>query len=511
MQTRLRDSDDGGTSLARTAMRRLRIFRRDEGIALIAALGMLLVLGVASTTVVYYSSTNTRSASLSASETTAFQLAEAGIAEAMSVLSNTHVNNPMSTTLLSERTSTYAGGTVTWSGTLSQPTATWSLTSTGNVTNPSGAGTVHRRLTATATVVPHYTETQENGAWDYVFVTGTGQICDMTLSANFTWDSNLYVMGNLCLGNGARITGGELVVRQRLDLGTSTTTVGTSVAPLAKAQIGSGCQYANQHWHPDASHPTHPFCSSVDNVWASQLDQNPPVIPPPVPEWDTWYQNAIPGPSYPCTYSSGTPPAFDNNTTRDFNGSIAGEFDLTPVTGYSCRVGPASAPIGEITWDPTQNPKKLTIRGTIYIDGSVVVSGAGPYEYDGHGTLYLSGTFRVAGGKMCTRVSGSDCDYAGWNPNSEMMTIVAGGNLLAGGIESVSLASGARYQGAIYSAYQMELAANAKHEGPLVAPSLQLGAGAVTDPWNVVGTVPTGTPGETPQYSDVSPPKDYSG
>lgn len=491
----------------------VRVRRRaasQDGIALLVAIGALFVLGIAGTTVIYHSSANTRASAYSGATATAFQLAEAGMSEAMSVVSNP-ANNPMNTALLAERTSTYSSGTVTWSGTLNTGTASWTITSRGRVRNPSGPGSAAstRTVKATVRVIPHYTEPQENNAWDYVFVMNTGQTCDMTMPSNFTWNSNLYVRGNLCLSNNAKITGGELVVLQRLDISTSTGGVGSLVTPVPKAQIGIGCQYAAQHWHPDPSHPLHPFCSNFDNVYATVLDQNPPIIPPPVPQWDTWYNNAVPGPKYPCTYSSGTPPAFDNNTTRDVNGSLVGEFDLTPVSGYSCRVGPASAPIGEITWDPTQNPKKLTVRGTIYIDGSVVAQGAGPYDYDGHGTIYLSGTFRVAGGMLCTRVSGTTCDYGGWNPNSEMLTIVAGGNQLNG--RSVSLGADARFQGAIYSVNELELAARAMHEGPLVVPTIHLGADASTDPWNVVDTVPTGTPGETVQFSDVTGPEDYSG
>ncbi|MGZ8794233.1 MAG: pilus assembly PilX family protein, partial [Gaiellaceae bacterium] len=74
--------------------------------ALIIALGVMLVLGVAGTTVIYSTSTNTRSAGQSKAKGAAFQLAEAGLHESLSVLSNQPTNDPASPTLLATRTST---------------------------------------------------------------------------------------------------------------------------------------------------------------------------------------------------------------------------------------------------------------------------------------------------------------------------------------------------------------------------------------------------------------------
>ena len=66
----------------------LRLVRGEGVMALIVALGAMLVLGIAGTTVLYAASTNTRSASYSKAKGTAFQLAEAGLHESLSVVTN---------------------------------------------------------------------------------------------------------------------------------------------------------------------------------------------------------------------------------------------------------------------------------------------------------------------------------------------------------------------------------------------------------------------------------------
>src|SRR5919202_5920679 len=104
-----------------------RLLRRQDGITLIMAMGILGVLTVTGTTLIYYSDTNARSVSYSNSNASAYDLAEAGINEMMAVLSRPD-NNALNKYLLGEQsngtvthtTHTYDGGTVEWWGTLSQ-------------------------------------------------------------------------------------------------------------------------------------------------------------------------------------------------------------------------------------------------------------------------------------------------------------------------------------------------------------------------------------------------------
>ncbi len=114
------------------------------------------------------------------------------------------------------------------------------------------------------------------------------------------------------------------------------------------------------------------------------------MIPEPTADFAKWYENGIPGPSQSCTTVSGSPPTFDNNyPTRD--NSVSTDFELTPASSYTCRVGPAGNASGELSWNAAT--KVLTVKGTIFIDGSAKITNGSLNSYNGQGALYLSGTF----------------------------------------------------------------------------------------------------------------------
>ena len=102
-------------------------------------------------------------------------------------------------------------------------------------------------------------------------------------------------------------------------------------------------------------------------------------------------------------------------------------FNLTPSSSYTCRVGPAGAPTGELSWNATT--RVLTVFGTIFIDGSVKLNNGLLNSYNGQSTIYLAGTVYMNNNtKLCGGTFGSNCDFASWNPNTEMLTFVAGGS-----------------------------------------------------------------------------------
>jgi hypothetical protein len=130
-------------------MRALRPeIKKQEGMALIMSLGILVVLTIAGTTATYYATSNTRSASLSKSQGAAYSLAEAGMAEALSKLGA--ASDPTDSSLLPPTVSTYENGTATYSGFLAG--TTWTLTSTGKVTSPTNAAEPARTLTRTVDI-----------------------------------------------------------------------------------------------------------------------------------------------------------------------------------------------------------------------------------------------------------------------------------------------------------------------------------------------------------------------
>jgi hypothetical protein len=534
-----------------------RLLRRQDGITLVMAVGILGVLTVSGTTLIYYSSTNARSVSYSSTNSKAYDLAEAGINEMMAILSKPQ-NNALKTNLLPSTTSTYSDGTVTWSGTLNEATQTWSLTSTGTIANPTGAtaSNVRRTLTAQVPVTPSFAQPLNNPAWNYVFATRTGDPsgCDLTLNNNVSGGSRLYISGNLCLNNNVSVTSNPLVVKGKLQLNPNaavgaSTSLATRVETYVGGSGGQYCKYANQAWSPSAGGAN---CSDLDHVYSklpngttigvTTAAASIPQIAAPSVDWDGWYTNSIPGPTKDCSNTvgtkSGTTPTWDTNTVRNptTNGSVGTVFDLTPATSYSCRVGPARSPsgclpppsysgqsaavctqypTGELTWDAAT--KTLTAYGTVFFDGSVKVDNNALNQYNGRATLYVQGTLRM-NGKLCGGVSGSECNFSAWDPNTEMLTFVVGGNgAYANGGDQVAsgfsadFINSSQFQGAVYAANAVNFGNNAKTDGPLVASYVVFSNNVTSDNFPTIQTVPAGMPGNPAVYAQPNPPQLYAG
>jgi len=501
----------------------LRALRREEGISLIMAVGVLSVLSISGATVVYTSTSSARSAEYSSDNGTAYDLAEAGLNEMMAVLSNPE-NNSLTTTLLPQTTRTYSSGTVTWSGTLNLATATWQVSSTGRVANSTGANTnqVTRTLTAKVPVTPTYTQPLNNPAWNYVFARHTGAACDVTVSNNVGGSSRFYVAGNLCLKQNVGISTSSLIVQGNLDLENNAFVgASTSMSTRVETFVGGNCRYgSNSSW----SSPNCGGNQDARHVWSKKSPPNyvvgvtnpAPVIATPVSDFDGWYVDALPGPTTNCTSSngaqSGTTPTFENETVNPTrNNSVPTVFELTPASSYTCRVGPANEPLGELSWNATT--KTLTVKGTIFIDGSAKVTNGSLNQYNGQATLYLSGTFMMNNNsKLCGGVSGSSCDFSAWDPNTEMLTIVtnsSGGQ--AGTGNGIYMDTSAQFQGGLYASASVQFKNNSRSDGPIVGDTVIFDNNVQTDAFPTITVVPVGMPGNPQVYAQPNPPQLYSG
>jgi hypothetical protein len=497
-------------------MRLRQLLKRQDGITLIMAVGILGVLSLSGVTLIYYSSTNARSAQYSVQNGSAYDLAEAGIDEMMAVLSKP-TNNALMPDLLPETTHDHNGGTVTWSGTLDQLTQTWSVTSTGRIDNPTpGASDVTRTLSAKIPVTPTLTQPLNNPAWNYIYATGTGQPCDMTVSNNVTGSSRLYVQGNLCLSNNVAVTQTSLLVHGNLDLSNNAQVgASTSMSTRVETYVGGNCRYGGGSWATP--------CTGNQDARRIYSKMNPPsyvvgvnnavpVIAAPTADVAAWYENSIPGPSLDCSAAngarSGTPPTWDNDGVR--NNSVP-VFNLTPTSSYTCRVGPAATPTGELSWNATT--RVLTVYGTMFIDGSVKLTNGALNTYNGQATIYLSGTAYMSNNtKLCGGTSGSNCDFASWNPNTEMLTFVAGGSGgLAGTGNGILVDNSSQFQGGLFSSYAVRFANNARSDGPIVGSTMIFDNNVTNDQFDTITTVPVGMPGNPAVYAQPNPPQLYSG
>src|SRR4051794_18162310 len=101
---------------ARPLLARLRSQR---GFVLPMALGISAVLAIVGTTAVSYTASGARTAARSSADQSAYALAEAGVNNALAVLSEP-TNNALDPYLLPASSMTAEGGTATYSGTLDQ-------------------------------------------------------------------------------------------------------------------------------------------------------------------------------------------------------------------------------------------------------------------------------------------------------------------------------------------------------------------------------------------------------
>ena len=483
---------------------RVRGLRSEGGIALIMAVLVLAIMMIVGTAVIQYSSSNSRSSSFSKESSSSYTIAEAGVAEAMAVLGNP-ANNPLNPYLLSSRTSSYAGGTVTWSGVMDLLTGTWTITSFGHVKNPTGpAADVQRKVVAVVDITQVPSKSTSNPLWNYIYAKRTGDAdgCDLEIRNTSDIYVPVYAEGNLCIGQTTKILKGPLVTKGKLTLENPQNRVGSNGSPIAEAHIANGCQYKNNPWH-------NPCQGTPDNIYATVLGTVPFPVSPPVPDWDAAYLNGSPGPYYPCAAVSGTPPTFDNDQGSPLtpnpakrNDSLPATVDLTPGASYTCKTAG-----GELSWNAAT--KVLTARGLIFIDGNAEVQFGGRGEYNGQAVIYLSGTLLIKNTDFCAKLSGSSCDFANWNPNTELLIFVANGN--GGGQvpvgDSIQLKS-ATFQGALMATYNMELDTTSRSHGPLLADTEIIGQ-TVGSGFPNINILPSAAPGDPIKYAYPSPPKIY--
>jgi hypothetical protein len=462
---------------------RSRVVADERGIALVMALGIMLVLTIVLTSVIFLTASSARDAQRSNASQKAYALAQAGVNNALAVLNANYPGTqtyPGDSTLLTTAgcpcTSTYPTGTVLWSGSLVAAPAgsfwnwEWDLTATGSVTNPTGptASPVTRKATAVVPIViPTISSIDPtSSSLDWVYAHH-----DVTFGQSLTVKSPVFAGNNLNLTSSAKIS--ELipasintVARQNkvavvgnLSLASNQNQIGhveTSTGTLAEIHVHGTCS-TKQNGTP------HSPCGGTDPVWGDVNDSADPTNIVTAPEFTCcipessaapvnvpahlpaagattsimgfWYENASLGPRHLCATSTGTPPRFDTpasvgpdaaDGSLNQSATAAGQpFDLTGASSYSCT---SANGLGILSWNA--GTKRLTIKGQVFIDGSVTSSSTGA-TYTGQGALIISGTFLMTNQTLlCVALdsSGNNCklDYP-WDPNVAGMFIMAGG------------------------------------------------------------------------------------
>jgi hypothetical protein len=492
-------------------MRRVHLqLRQEEGMALVMALGMMAVLTTLAATLFAYTTENSRFASYGRSQQQTYAAAEAGVNSAVSIL-GLSTNNALDPCLLHPPTdpagttcpshtpfeSTYDGGTVTFYGTLDQAAQAWTISSTASFRNPIGpaAAVVTRTLRATVPITANQNDPANTAIWNFIISTKTSNAttCDVTLANSVQIDEPLYVAGNLCLNNTAQVLQPtsapvKLVTLGKLVLMSPQNSIGTSSQPIYEADVRGGCASS-------ITSTTH-ACTSSDKVYASTLLNSASPLTLPVVDDANAYLSANPGPRNPCSVTSGTPPTWDNDSTLDLagypNGSVPTPFNLTPGSNYTCEATDGSGNIvGQLDWNNAT--KTLTIKGKMYIDGSVYSDNGVVDLYNGSATLFLSGTFSITNStKICGSTAGSACDFSAWSPNSNMLVVVAHGDNGSG--YSISMANSTKWQGGFFASRGIDLGQSSIDEGPMFSSGINLGNSVQVRPLPAITNLPLGAP-----------------
>jgi Tfp pilus assembly protein PilX len=482
--------------------------RQDDGIALVMALGITVVLIIMIAAMISYTSQGSRNSNVSRSRLTAHTISESGIATAASIVNKAAnaadpallgctANGLNSALPCTDISVAVPGGTAYLHGMYSQVgnTGTWTVTSYGSVRNPTGSANLTKMVTATMSLTGGG-QSNNISVWNYVYATApAGSGCEVTITGNNAIVKvPVYITGDLCLnagGAGIRedtANGGQPVdvrVGGVTSFADASASVGTSAKHITSGISLGGCKTVG------SAHP----CTSADGWWVNQADAWITATPPVV-DMAFWYTNASPGPKNAC--GAGTPSpvlsasSFDSDTTM--NGTT-GQFDLTGGSSYNCVT-----PTGTLSWSTAT--KKLTISGTIFFDGPVMSSNTAAY-YVGKATIYVNGTFSMSttnGSLMAGCPSANPTRQClinttgEWDPNINNLMIISGktsGNGVA------LTGPNSKFQGGLLCppTSTADLTGDTvSYEGPLICGKFLWGNGMTIFPLPTVTNLPPGAP-----------------
>jgi hypothetical protein len=478
------------------------------GLALPMAIGIMAALAIMITSIADYTFSNIRSASRSTGGQLAYAAAESGMNEALAVLfgsGSPHLRSslPDVTSGVSLKSTPRYKVSYTYTSALLDPF--WTITAVGRVENVT-EGT--KPITRTIKRVVEITSSAPQGSnvtvWNYVYSDAAPGTTCLNISNTAGFTTPVYAKGDLCLGQNSHLDHNsawgatsppQIQVGGTIKL-SNNAYVGTSASHINAVQVANGC--TNQ------SYSTVHSCTSADPVWADSIITTTPTLTKPVIDLASWYRNAEPGPNHGCTTSTGTPPAFDNDTLQ--NASL-GNVNLTPGMAYDCQFkDPYGNVLGQIKWTPG-SPGTLTINGAVFIDGNLNWTASAIYK--GRGTIYFAGTINFSANNTYLCGTSTACD-ASWNTNNDLLVLVAGSSAQSPSY-SVNLSNTVRFQGALEAVGDVNESNGDALWGSVIAHQVYLSNGA-TDYYVPFGTPVPGQPGASgPQDALVFPPNSFIG
>lgn len=535
----------------RTVLRRLR--SDEEGISLLMALGILVVLTIATVAMIQYTSSNLRSSRQSQVRLEGWNVAEAGLNSAATILFDSSANatdptllgcaagaggssdctNPalkcaaVTAQCMTQTSSncqqqgqnggngclvTVPGvaGTAIFYGFYNAsaspvvygdanappttvPPASWLLISRGYRLDPASASTVGRTVVATSAVLTTTDLPANVAVWNHLYSTsppGSGCEIDVT-GTQVTIDVPVYVTGDMCL-SGTQASVQEVAGGQPVDLHVE----GKLVFAGSASKVGTDATrpitsgYVGGGCTTTINGSGH-TCTAADRYYVSQTSSQQPLTPP-VADGPAYYNSADPGPMHPCQ-AGGSPPPLAASTfdSNTTYGDSTATFDLTPNSSYRC-ISVSGESTGEIWWDNAT--KVLTVSGVVFFDGNIRVSQSLRYQHPAGvtGATIYAKTFTMTGTQtnICAVAS---CDFSSWNPNQVMLMIVT----LGSGTTVSMSGTQAMFQGALFANPNATIALNGTQvqiQGPIVGGRFTWGTQTTLRPLPALTGLPPGAP-----------------
>jgi hypothetical protein len=459
---------------------------------LLLALGAMIVLSAVGTSVVYYTTSNGNSTTHVKNDQIALALAESGLAMAYNRLVNAFdpsMQNAEPAQTAPAGPLQAEGGTVQYYGSLDSANRRWTLTGVGTVVVQATGATIVRRVHSSALLGSATRGDANNAVWNYVYADALNGCT--SIGNSVTINVPLYVRGNLCMANSAKVTSYAVQVGGTVTMSSPQNAIGTPSAPLHDIHIAGGCSINGVTYDKP--------CGASDRVYGSTVDTITSGLSKPPVDMAGTYANATLGPKHGCTV--GSPPApFDNNTTA-LDVSV-GTIDIVPKNKpYDCKALDASGNvIGEIGWDGNGT---LTVLGTIFFDGNISMQNLNNVVYKGKATIYTSGTISIS--NHTSLCGTTNCDTS-WDVSKNLLAFVAGAQCPADGTrkDSFSIDNFSTFQGAIYTVCDYGEGNNTTVWGPVVSRQLYI-QNSTTNFYVPIGTPLPGMPATYDQVVTVAP------
>jgi hypothetical protein len=508
----------------------------EDGIALVFAVVVLALITIMAVSMLGYTSSSSRDASLKQSGQNAYALAEAALDQGLAQLSSHYydtggaaINNfvvfspawfsgaassqqsPSSAAPCTATTSCMSWRVVSCSfhapvsgcslipGLAGLTQGTVVLQGAGTVPNPTGG----RALTRSVTVMVDVTQPPQllptPDYWKEIYAGAPpGGACDLSLGQGVTITAPLYVGGDLCLTSSAQISGGSVNLKV---LGwawlRNSATIGSSNGSPPRvntAQIKGGCSSSNNQQPTMTSGCT--INKNGDAIW----DQSPSTVHSasvpspdslPVVNW-SWVQaqqtNSLPAPS--CT----------NGRRLD-----EASFALTPTASYTCTTA-----IGTIAYTyNSSGTSTLAVSGNVYFPNNLTVDTRNTLvRYTGIGAFFVAGGITTANNSfLCVQTASGSCDFVNATNNGSSGYWDATKSLLLLQAQGAVAGTNLRFQGGIYSSVSISLTGGQGcTQGPLVTPNALIVGQQLNGSFPIFPNVPAGSLGTPPPPFKLTSP-----